>query len=196
MIMKLSELKRIIREVINEDQPLIPKGKWVKASNDALTAFRKELFDIIQKSYANIGGHHDFKSPNDINMQDANFWEYVDVDGNKKPDAVSAAKITQFGKKTVVGATDGSSDGKRALVKHKIVSLHQPGYYAEVSERLADILLDANVPVVNDESEVRKVLNKDIEWIGEIKGKKGDGWYYRNLGGSKHAKIMVGRPKV
>lgn len=191
-----SIISEIVRSVIYEESIKLPTGKWVKATNKSLEAFRKELFDMIQSSYAPIGGHHDFKSPSDINNNDADFWEFVDVDGDENPDALAAAKTTRFGKKSVVGATNGTSAAKRASITHRVSRLKKPGSYAEVSDKLADIIMSMGVPVVNNEDEVRKVLNKDIQWIGKIPGRQGDGWYSRMLGGSRKNKILVGRPKI
>jgi hypothetical protein len=71
------------------------------------------------------------------------------------------------------------------------------GFYCEVSGKLAEILIDKyRVPIVEDEAEVEKVLAKPIKWIGKLEGKPGNGWYERPIGGYKHNKILVGRPKV
>ena len=185
----------IVREAM-EDADL-PKEKWVQASPEILNKYREDIFKMIQDTYKPIGGHHDFKSASDIGAGDADFWEVVDVDDDAAPDAVSAAKTTSFGKKSVVGANDGTKPAKSSMIKHKVETLNGGSFYAEISERLADILLAKGVPVVNDPEKVKKVLKgKEIEWIGEMPGKQGDGWYRRSLGGSMHEKILVGMPKT
>jgi len=198
--MKQSKLRSIIseevRQQIFETSVHLPKGKWVKASKKSLAAYKQELFDMIKSSYAQIGGHHKFKSPVDISTSVADFWEFIDIDGDDEPEAMGAAKTTQYGRKSIVGASDGTSPAKRAFIGHRIKSLRHNGFYAEVSEKIADILLGAGVPIVDNEEDVRKVLGKDIKWIGEIPGKKGNGWYSRKLAGQTKAKILVGRPKV
>ena len=55
-----------------------------------------------------------------------------------------------------------------------------------------------NVPFVNNQEDVEKVLGKTVEWTGphpEGKYPGYDGWYIRKIGG-EHAdmKILVGRP--
>ena len=43
------------------------------------------------------------------------------------------------------------------------------------------------------------IKGKDIEWHGKDPrnpNRSGDGWYTRNLGGNRHTKIMIGKPKV
>ena len=50
---------------------------------------------------------------------------------------------------------------------------------------------------VDDEEKVRKVLGKEIEWLGaHPEGKYPDysGWYVRDISGHKELKIMLGTP--
>lgn len=190
------KLSNIVNKIIEAKEPTLPLGKWVKADKNGLAFFRDELFKLIKQSYANIGGHHDFQSPSDIKIGDVNYWEYIDVDNDNDPDAVNGSKITPFGKKSIVAATDGSPVAKRTLIKHKIQDLKKSGFYVEASHKLADILITSGVPIVNDENEVRNVLRKNIEWIGELPGHNGDGWYYRNVSGKQIAKILLGTPKI
>lgn len=165
-------------------------GTWQQLSGADLKAFQEEIYELIRKSYMHIGGHPDFQSPNDVNENEASFWKYVDTDSDGEPDAISAAKVTPFGKKSVVGATDGTPEAKRALVQAKISDLNSPGNYAEVSDRIAEILLQAGVPIVDNEEEVKKVLpGKQIQWLS-------GGWYVRKIGGTDHKKIMVGIPNI
>lgn len=190
--MKKSELKHIIREEIIKE---LQKGIWLKADKNELKQFKKEIFDLIQKTYKPIGGHPNIKSPNDITTKDISFWEFIDVDNDPAPDAVSGAKIKPPGKKYVVGATDGSKEAKYAYLHSRINALKRPGNYMEVSHKIADILLAKGVPVVNNPEKVKNILKKDIKWIGEIPGKKGNGWYNRKIGGNSYDKILLGNPK-
>ena len=56
------------------------------------------------------------------------------------------------------------------------------------------------VPSIDDQEEVEELLSgKDIEWHGKDPSdpnRSGDGWYTRILGGTKHKKIMIGKPKI
>lgn len=182
-----------LRDLLSEIK--LPFSKWVRASNEDLKQFREEIFDMIQKSYAYIGGHHDFTSPNDITTNEADYWVLADVDKDNDPDAILAAKTTKSGKKYVVGATDGSQSAKTLLMYTQISKLKQPGFYAEVSHKIADVLIANHVPIVNDEKTVRTVLNKDIKWVGTVLDHPGDGWYYRNINGQSVLKTLLGKPK-
>ena len=167
----------------------LPKNKWVSLKSKDLKDFRDELFDLVKKSYASIGGHPNIKSPSDISLSSIDYWDAIDVDDDPDPDAVSGAKARTGGRKYTLGATDGSSPAKRAYVGSRIKLLKKPGHYAEMSHKIADIMASAGVPIVDDEEEVKRVLKgKKINWLG-------DGWYERVIGGKKFKKRMFGRPK-
>ena len=77
--------------------------------------------------------------------------------------------------------------------------MNTSGFYGEVSGKLAAILMGKyGVPFVDNKEAVEKILNKEIEWNGknpEDASAKGNGWYTRSIGGNKHAKILLGKPK-
>ena len=84
----------------------------------------------------------------------------------------------------VVGA--GHLVGEKGIIQ----LLKKKGYYVEVSGRMYDILKAKGAHVVADEDTVKKVLQgKKIKWIG-------DGWYERDIKGTRKKKVMMGHPKV
>ena len=98
-------------------------------------------------------------------------------------------KKTQHGLKSIVSGQDNSPQAKKELLDNKAKELFKKGFYAEVSDKLAEILLNKyHVPYVDNKEKVEEILNKKVKWIG-------DGWYERNVSGSgNHKKILVGRP--
>ena len=175
-----------LKDLLNE---ALPKNKWIKLTKKDLSDFRNEIFDLVKKTYASIGGHPNIKSPSDISLSTIDYWDGIDVDDDPDPDAVSGAKRRKGGKKYTLGATDGSSPAKRAYVGSRIKNLKKSGHYAELSHKIADIMASTGVPIVDDEAAVRKVLvGKKINWLG-------DGWYERAVGGKKFKKRMFGKPK-
>jgi len=183
-------LRHIIREEISKVVlEKLSKGKWSKVKGSDLKKYDDEIYQMIKQSYAAIGGHPNFKGPQDVNTSDANAWDVVDVDGDEVPDAVSAAKLKPAGKKYVMGATDGSSEAKRSYIIQRIKDLNKTGNYVEASHKIADILSKRGVPIVDDEEVVRKTLKKDIEWLGN------GGYYKRSIGGKTVTKRMFGKPK-
>jgi hypothetical protein len=160
-----------------------------------------EFFELISTAYAEIGGHAKIKTPADIFADpDWNFWEGVDIHGNDNFDIIMFGQKTRYGIKFSGVGHDGTKDAKRAYVASRGKDLHQPGYYVEVSDKIAAILIDKyGCPIVGNQEDVEKVLGKHVEWFGkhpDDKSMPGNGWYLRQIGGHPHAKILLGRPKV
>lgn len=67
--------------------------------------------------------------------------------------------------------------------------LNTQGNYAEMSGAIAHIMISRhNVPFVDNQEDVEKILGKKVEWIGahpEGKYPKHPGWYKRKIGGEE-----------
>lgn len=174
------------------------RNKVVKFDYKKHPELADEFFDLIQTAYQELGGHAKIKSPADVfSDPDWNYWEGVDLHGTRDFDMIMFGKNTKFGVKYSGVGHDGSSTAKRSYLSAKGAELKNLGYYLEVSGKIASILMkDYAVPVVTDQATVEKVLGKPVEWIGNKAGEQGTGWYSRKLGGAKHSKILLGRPKV
>jgi hypothetical protein len=160
-----------------------------------------EFFDLISTAYAEIGGHAKIKTPDDVfSDPDWNWWEGVDLHGTNDFDIVMFGQKTKYGVKFSGVGHDGSREAKRAYIESRAKDLMKPGFYIEVSGKLADILISKyRCPIVNKEEDVEKVMGKDVDWKGQCPDDPnlpGDGWYVRMLGGHPHAKIMLGKPRV
>ena len=178
------------------------KRKWFRAPLHILhnpdIDVTQDIFDLIQKTYAPIGGHIDFNAVSDI-PSDFTQWLVVDVDKDPEIDAVKFAKGGPGGMKFTGSATDGSAAAKKMMLNKTNKILRTKGNYAEVSDAIAHVLIKKyKIPYVADEQKVRQLLpGKQLTWVGaNPNGKYPDyvGWYERNLGGSNHLKIMVGSP--
>lgn len=174
----------------NPTADLAPKGTWTTVHADDLRDY-PEIYDevaaLIDTAYAPIGGHLKLRSADDI-VAEIDHFDLLDHDDDPQADAVLLGKH-KGGIKHVATGHDNERASKRELVRHKIELLREPGHYVEASGRLAEILLDAGLPVVTDEATVRAVLGKPIAWVG-------DGWYERTIGGHPETKIMIGSPYV
>ena len=160
-----------------------------------------EFFHLISTAYAELGGHAKVRRPSDVFADpDWNFWEGIDIHGTNDFDIIMFGSKTRYGVKFSGVGHDGTGEAKRTYIKSRGQDLHKLGFYVEVSGKLADILIRSyNVPVVDNQQEVEKVLGKEVEWNGknpENPGSSGESWYTRTIGGHKHAKILLGRPKV
>ena len=181
-----------------------PKKQWVSLSNEEFAKYpeiSQEVIDIVNSSYRDIGGHANYKTAQDLlNDPDILLFALIDIDEDPEVDAARISKKTAFGLKNILSATDGSPEAKNALSAKIGEDLKTPGFYAEVSGKMANLAIKKhNANIVDDEETVRLVLGKDIVWFGEdpagyFPGTKG--WYGRKIGGEFHEKIMVGLPNV
>ena len=169
------------------------KGKWTDLSVTDLedpdnVDLTYELYDLIATAYANIGGHLNFQSPEDLPGKE-DTWAAVDVDGDDDADALPFLKNKPFGQKYDGGGHDGSKAGKDAFVQKTAELLNKRGYYAELSKGIAHLMIKYyQVLPIEDEEIVRKVLGKDIEWLGphpEGMYPEHNGWYIRTINNNK-----------
>ena len=202
----LTEWRKFVNETKWEDLD-VPKGKWVQVSKDDIESSREpgnvdltdEIYSLIHNAYKDIGGNFSFKSSEDVPGK-SDIWMAVDMDDDDEPDALRVAKTKPSGKKLTASGHDGTRSAKAAYKDKTADMLKTPGYYAEMSKAIAHIMMTKyDVPSVEDPEKVRKILGKDITWLGaHPEGKYPDrnGWYTREIGGKKGIlKIMLGNPR-
>jgi hypothetical protein len=172
------------------------KGAWRVVTPQELERHPEvldEVFDLISSAYSSIGGHLKIRGADDL-LNEANYFELVDLDDDPQADAAILGKRKRGVKQTAMGH-DQSKAAKQAIIRRKVEQLSMPGYYAEVSGRIAEILLTAGVPTIRDAQTVRELLGKPITWVGEVDAFPGvEGWYSREIGGHPETKIIVGLP--
>ena len=172
-------------DILKEIVP--PKNTWFPLSKGEIKDVEEEILDLIQKAYAPIGGHPNYKSVSDLAGSD---YEIIDLDDDPELDAVTVTKQRAGGTKHVGIGHDGTSQGKRGAIGRTIDKLDEPTNYIEASGAIENILRKANVTQVTDEETIRKALKgKEIEMYD-------DGSYNRVLGGKKYRKTMWGKPRV
>jgi len=199
--MQKSQLRKIIRESIRELMvEEYPKNKFIEPSPQEKEELKQTLFDLIQTAYSSIGGHLKIKSPDDINDPDLRYWKIADIDTDPNIDVVYFGKKTQFGVKHTGMGHDGDKSNIKKLLIQKSNELKNPGNYVEVSKGAFDSFVGkGNVPIIDDEETVRKVLgdrrSKEMTWYGKHpKGNKpGEGWYSRKIGGKEVTKTLIGK---
>ena len=117
----------------------ITKGKkrtWVKVPTRALgkdNDVTKDIYDMITKTYAPIGGYVDFSKPSDL-PSDFTAWIGNDIDKDPDLDAVRFAKKGPGGTKFAGSATDGSPAAKKIMLNKTAKMLTQRGNYGELSD--------------------------------------------------------------
>lgn len=180
--------KYLAKNPLTED---FPKNKWVYLTDEEKEEFAKELFDLINLAYEPIGGHPNYKSPADIigDERDADYM-VIDLDDDPDFDAVKMSKSKAAGNKSVGMGHDGSGPAKSAAVNISATLLKMPGFYAEISGKLLDILSSKGAPIITDEDIIRKVLKgKEITM-------NDDGTYSRSIDGKTFTKTLMGNPNV
>jgi len=164
----------------------------------AQPAVAKNLFKLIDGAYAHLGGHLKFRKVGDLTGDETLVVTAADIDADPLADVVSTAKRKPRGIKSTGLGHDGSDQAKREIVKHKGKMLNQPGYYGELSDKIAHIMITRfRPPAVTDPQEVCELLGKQIEWVGaHPQGKYPDYpyWYFRTIAGKRKLKILLGRP--
>ena len=183
------DLKKYLAEgKLYED---FPKNKWVYLTDEEKEEFAKELFDLINLAYEPIGGHPNYTSFLDVigDERDADYM-VIDLDDDPDFDAVKMSKSKAAGNKSVGMGHDGSKMAKSAAVNISATLLKMPGFYAEISGKLLDILAAKGAPIITDEDVIRKVLKgKEITM-------NDDGTYSRAIDGKIFTKTLMGNPNV
>ena len=165
------------------------ENNWRPLSSAEVEDDKDELFKMIDTAYAPLGGHPNVTAPGDVKSA-ADGYEVIDLDDDPEDDAVVMTKQRAGGTKLVGMGHDNSKPAKSAAVAKTVSDLNKNGYYIEVSGKILDILKAKGVAIVDDEETVKAALKgKDIVWHG-------DGSYDRVLGGEKHRKVMMGKPRV
>ena len=185
------DLKKYLAEGRLFEEPGFEKNKWIYLTQDEKEEFAEEIFGLIDKAYAPINGHPNYKSPADVMgaESDADYM-VIDLDDDPEFDAVKMSKSKTAGNKSVGMGHDGSGPAKSAAVNISAKLLQMPGFYAEISGKLLDILKAKGAPIITDEDIIRKVLKgKEITM-------NDDGTYSRAIDGKIFTKTLMGNPKV
>jgi predicted kinase len=186
-------------------------------SLDQKNQYKQQVFDLLQSSYASIGGikGSGFDSADDM-VANIPFWKLAVKDG--KLVAVLLYKDKQ-GRKSVAAGTDGSRVGKLTL--QNMVSAESDRSYAEKSKAALSLAIKNMTPAEKSKylipvSQVKNITSdpvipiKDLpesDWPitdpAEIESTKTslerypelwDYGYFREIGGQQKFKVMMGTP--
>lgn len=209
--MRYKLIRQLVRELIKEelevDGAMLPKGEWVllDRGDERRDKIKTDLYDLVQKTYAPIGGHLKIKSSDDL--ESYNYWVVADVDEDPQVDVVMMGKPAPVGIKKGLAANDGSAKASTAY-KSMSAQLHSggsvgglSGWWGELSGKPAYAMLSRGAPAIEDEEMARMLLGDEIEWHGDHPDpgappifKAAKGWYTRLIGGKSTTKIIVGKP--
>jgi hypothetical protein len=187
------KLTNILNEIEDEktfQQLFGKKGEWIELNNEK-DKIKKNLYDLVTTAYSFDNGHVSVPNPEAVN--NLQYWKAADIDNDPLADVVVFGRTSPSGIKISGIGHNGDSYSRKQVVQHLAQVLNSYGFWIEVSDRLAEVLLQRyNVPVVNDKETVEKILGYPIkEWLG-------DGWYTRvvNKAGKVAKEILVGKPSI
>ena len=163
-----------------------PKNTYVSLPSSEVIEYADNIIELIKTAYTKKGGNLEFKNASDLRNSDLNYWIATDINSNPDADVLFGGKKTHAGTKMTVVAQDGSPEARKETVKKLIELMRTRGFYAELD---VDMVQKFGLKPVKDEAEIRKVLNKDINYHP-------DGSYDRKIAGENHTKMLVGIPKV
>lgn len=151
----------------------------------------ENVFELYEASY---GSYKSQLISHSHGLLKYNRWImfYDDDDPEKRIVCFGLFKTTNFGLKSGLTGSDGSKNGKRAVLSFKISSFNTQGVFGEISGRLEERIIK-DVPAVTFEK--AKAI---LEHFGktDVKIKSGN-HYSREIGNlGVVVKIMVGLPGV
>lgn len=171
------------------------------AGDERKQEYADQIYDMLQKAYAKIGGIHGngFKSPEDM-IKNIPFWKF-EVKGGV-PLACILYK-DKGGRKSVAVATNGTPAGKDSLARMMRADVMQGRSYSEksgpalgfVKKQLSPGVFNATIMTYKDaqkilDDPIRPAPKDDEEYKRhpELKGRL----YQREIGGEWHTKAMLG----
>ena len=201
-------LRKYVRNVLKENLAA-PKGEWLllNSGDPRRSVIQKQVYDMVQQTYAGIGGHFKVQKPED--MERYKYWVVADLDPDPDADVIIFGKPDNLGQKMGGAANDGTQAAKNAY-KQKSADLRRSGggidgvqnWWGEVSGRPAYALLSRGAPAVEDEAIVAKLLaGDDYVFHGAHPDpdapelyKSVKGWYTKTFGSHSSTKIIIGSP--
>lgn len=162
----------------------------------------KEVYDLVQKSYAKIGGIHGngFKDHHDM-VKNVHMWKLHKKNG--KITSAALYKNSDGGRKAVAVATDGTPEGKHGLSKMMTDDVRHKRAYTEMSgpslgflkKHVGDVTHHALhhdvVKKALPRDEIRPAPHDDeeVKKHPELKNH----FYQRKIGDHWHTKVMLGK---
>lgn len=152
---------------------------------------RQEMHDLVRNSYAKIGGYNGVGSGTDAESNEIHYMLSTHhIKATKRNGRITALSgyRPQFGRKSVVAATDGTDQGKADLYKTWNDDHRLKRSWGEVSGASEKIKTRLGFPGVPNTKAAhltkRPILSLDPDGVH----------YTRNIGGHPHVKAILGHP--
>jgi|TARA_R110000851_G_scaffold28053_2_gene78500 hypothetical protein len=162
-----SQLRRIIREQLEEDQVefTLPKMQWVDKDIGTLDPIMLDrVWDMYTNTYLGMGMDLSADSAGGLTKYKGVFLIDVDTPPDGIPDAFIIYKPSSFGNKIALLGTCqeeqclGKRAAKSAVVSKMFDLLNGGGFFIEAGEKIEDILRSSGVSPVCDEEKIKEFL--------------------------------------
>ena len=155
---------------------------------------RQEIHDMIQKAYSHpdIGGYGGLKSGSKEESESIHHdISHSLIKAVKRDGKITAVNMykKQHGRKSIAVGTDGTTQGKKDLLKSKLEDHEHKRAWGEVSGAPEHISRKMGVPVIAA-ARAKELLNKEVTPHADAEH------YDRKIGGEIHTKVMMGHPKT
>ncbi len=211
----MSLLREYVRQILAEREvpaqkegEVLPQDEWVllKPGDPRREMIQDDLYDMVQTTYQDIGGHFKIQSPGDLERYA--YWIVKDLDDEPDADVAIMGKPDIGGAKMGAAANDGTPAAANAY-KDKSSELRAGGsmdgvgnWWGEVSGKPAYAMLKRGAPAVEDEAVARRIMDgDDFVWHGAHPDpdaaplfKSVNGWYTKKFGSHSSTKIILGSP--
>ena len=191
-----------------ETEQILPQDEWVllEPGDERRDLVKDDLYDMVQSTYADIGGHFKIQSAGDLERY--SYWVVKDLDEDPDADVAILGKPDVGGVKMGGAANDGSG-AAAAEYKQKSAELRSGGsidgignWWGEVSGKPAYAMIKRGAPAVEDENVARRIMaGDDFVWHGAHPDpnapplfKSVNGWYTKKFGSHESTKIILGSP--
>jgi hypothetical protein len=111
-----SLLRRILESEDDFNSLYHKKNKWVDIQGLEKKILSKNLFDLVQHAYKDIGGHFEIKSPDDLLQYQ--FIKAEDVDDDPEADVMQVYKKNSCGNKINSCRTRWFFRSKERIIKY------------------------------------------------------------------------------
>lgn len=194
----MKTFKQLFEEIWTDN-----KRKWVSVD---LKDLDKETLDKLWNMYETTykpEGIDNYKEIKQLTGKYKVSW-FIDFDKDPDPDAFMIYKeMPNNNFKISLLGSDMSSTGKR-LIKNKLYKLLKTkGWYIEASKKMEKILKYQNLPFVDSEEKIKKLIKKKFDMLTpedkDIEGYvEGEGYYKRRLTNTdiNIVKRIYGKPNV
>ena len=193
------------RQYLNEqNSKLGVKNQYVDVdSNSQLGSdVEDDVVQMVKTTYRNIGkgGFPSLETVSGLKNSMTNYY-LMDIDEDPEPDVGMLYYDAGDNKKASALVHDGSQEAKKMAPATMKNLLSKPGYWVEVSDAPAHILINKmGMKPITDPELVKYIVNfggkrdTELEWLGDTDTNKigGSGWYKRKHRNDIIIKTIIG----